>query len=179
MMDVLFLRQTRPEQPSTWLRSQGPSPSPGTCSAAPSTTKPRTLIPLQPCQEHPRVCPRRCLAWSLGAQFGAGLYWEVTSSPSVAIGVPGLYSAFIKPGLSLAFPRTEGEHAFGEAAVPGQVREARGTLLHCPTGKAEPGDRAGAPGPHPWKHSLLMGPEPGTVHLPAGPWGGAAARPRR
>lgn len=42
MMDVLFPGLTRPEQPSTWRRSQGPPPSPGTCRAARAPPAPDT-----------------------------------------------------------------------------------------------------------------------------------------
>lgn len=40
----------------------------------------------------------------------------------------GLYPACIKPGLSPTLPQDSGEHALGEATVPGQIWEARGPL---------------------------------------------------
>lgn len=98
MMDVFFL-QTRPEQPGSGGRA---IPEPWDVQGgtehrqAPDT------------DQHPRVCSGRCLAWSLGAQFGAGLYWEVLNTPSAALGVPGLYSACSKPGLSPTFPQDRG-----------------------------------------------------------------------
>lgn len=73
MMDVFFLRQTRPEQPSTWLWSQGPSPSPGTCSAAPSTARHRS------CCSPGRSIPG----------FAPGDSWPAPWGPSLVLGCTG------------------------------------------------------------------------------------------
>lgn len=73
MMDVFFLRQTRPEQPSTWLRSQGPSPSPGTCSAAPSTARHRSC----------------CSPGGSSPGFAPGDSWPALWGPSLVLSCTG------------------------------------------------------------------------------------------
>lgn len=151
------------ERPSAWLQIWGShSPTVGTCRAAPST-----LLALQaPTLLH----PLREQFWACAAPVdtspgpqGPGWVLGCTGRWKTPLGRPqagwpgckaGL--ACTRQGLNSALPQGMGEPTTREAVLPEGMREAVGKLR---AGKAEPRDRAGAPGPAPtrwadgmWQH---------------------------